>query len=302
MNRLLLLSALLISSACESPGSDPADNELTPVGLINDSVLVDNEEREFILYVPENLDPEKSVPLLLTFHGYTNSAENIMNYSGFNELADSMGFIVAYPQGSLLNGNTHWNVGGWTLASTADDIMFVNTLIDSITARYAIDTDRIYANGMSNGGYMSFLLACTEDERFAAVASVTGAMTPQTMEKCDPSGPVPVLQFHADTDETVPYNGGEAWTIGIPEVVAYWSQHNGTADSPVITQLEDLNKEDQSTVERHVYQPDETYAPVIHYFISGGGHEWPGVWGNKDINATEIIWDFFEQFDRNGTR
>ena len=80
----------------------------------------------------------------------------IMNYTNFNYISDTAGFIVVYPQGTLLQGTTHWNVGGWTLGSTIDDVGFIRNLLDSISYEYNIDSFRVYSTGMSNGGYMSF--------------------------------------------------------------------------------------------------------------------------------------------------
>lgn len=294
-----LFILIILTGACGSSDSEVKD----PVtGLIEDTIVVDETNREFILYVPESYKQSDSYPLLLTFHGYTGTATNIMNYSGYNAIADSSGFIVVYPKGSLLNGNTHWNVGGWTLASRADDIKFTNLLIDHISDVYNIDQDRIYANGMSNGGYMSLMLACNQDNRFAAVASVTGAMTPQMLQNCAPENPIPVLQFHADQDQTVPYSGNDIWTISIPEVLSFWVNHNGASETYQSTVLPDIDTEDGSTVEVHLYEAMDTYAPVIHYYVIGGGHDWPGAWGNQDINASSIIWEFFDQYDRNGIR
>jgi polyhydroxybutyrate depolymerase len=146
------------------------------------------------------------------------------------------------------------------------------------------------------------MLACNESETFAAVASITGAMTPQMFDNCNPTNPVPVLQFHADEDGTVPYEGNESWTMGIPKVINFWVDHNGASDSPIITAIDDVAPNDGSTVERFEYKASESYAPVIHYFVKGGGHDWPGAWGNKDISASELVWDFFSEYNNNGTR
>jgi polyhydroxybutyrate depolymerase len=110
--------------------------------------------------VPDSYDPFDPVPLLFCLHGWSSSNEIIMAYTGFNDIASEENFIVVYPQGSYFNGTTHWNVGGWTLGSSVDDVAFIDFLIDAISEDYLIDSERIYSTGMSNGGYMSFLLAC----------------------------------------------------------------------------------------------------------------------------------------------
>lgn len=266
---------------------------------INATINHDNLEREYIMYVPESYDPAHASPLVLCFHGYTSSANTIMSYSGFNQIADTANFIVVYPQGTLLSGNTHWNVGGWTLNSTTDDVGFTNALLDSISAEYTIDSSKVYSTGMSNGGFMSFLLACQLSERIAAVASVTGSMTPEIFNDCDPQHPTPVLQIHGTTDGTVPYSGA-SWTKPIGQVLEYWVEYNNTNPSADTTAINNTNTSDGSTVEKIKYIQGDSCSSVIHYKVTGGDHTWPGVWGNMDIKSSAIVWDFISQFDING--
>lgn len=266
---------------------------------INATINHDSQEREYILYVPASYDPDIASPLVLCFHGYTSSANTIMSYSGFNKIADTANFIVVYPQGTLLKGKTHWNVGGWTLESTTDDVGFTNALLDLISTDYTIDSAKIYSTGMSNGGFMSFLLACQLSERIAAVASVTGSMTPETFNACDPQHPTPILQIHGTADGTVPYSGA-SFTKPIDQVIEYWVDYNNINASADTTTIEDTNTSDGSTVEEIKFIQGDSCSSVIHYKVTGGDHTWPGVWGNMDIQASAIVWDFFSQFNING--
>jgi polyhydroxybutyrate depolymerase len=292
MRRLLLLSLLV---ACLSTLANAQET---------DSLTLNHgdTERYYFLTVPESYSPDEPLPLLLVFHGYTSSARYIRRYSGFDALAEQEGFIAVYPQGTLLDDKTHWNVGGWTLQSTTDDVDFVETLIDHLTGEYAIDAERIYATGMSNGGYMSFLLGCQVSDRIAAIASVTGSMTTQTYNKCDPERPVPVLQFHGTTDPTVPYEGDERWTMPIDDVLMFWKSFNHTKVLPDPQPIPDIDPEDGSTVEHYVYDNANTGIAVEHYKVIGGEHDWFGVRGNKDIQATQIIWEFLSKYDLKGLR
>ena len=142
-----------------------------------------------------------------------------MSYTNFNYISDTAGFIVVYPEGTLLQGSTHWNVGGWITGSTTDDVGFSISLLDSISNEYNIDATRVYSTGMSNGGYMSFLLACQMSDKIAAIASVTGSMTPQTYNVCNPQHPTPILQIHGTSDQTVPYLGDPTWTKSIDDIL-----------------------------------------------------------------------------------
>lgn len=265
---------------------------------ITTSITHDGGQRDYILYVPASYDGSTAFPLLLCFHGYTSSNSVIMGYSGFNAIADTADFIAAYPQGTDFNGSSHWNVGGWTVGSTTDDIGFVDALIDSIQLGYNINSDKIYSTGMSNGGYMSFLLACQLSDQIAAIASITGSMTPQTYNACNPTHPTPVLQIHGDIDNTVPYSGA-TWTKSISDVLEYWTNYNnnGQADT---TAMADISLIDGSTVDQIAFDYGDNCSSVIHYKVYGGGHDWPGAWGNQDINASELAWNFLNQFDING--
>lgn len=264
----------------------------------------DGIQRSYNLYIPANYTADTPVPLVFNFHGYTSNAAAQMWYGDFRPIADTAGFIVVHPQGTLLNGITHWNVGGWTQGSTTDDIGFTAAMIDTIAAEFNINLDRVYATGMSNGGFMSFLLACQLSDKIAAVASVTGSMTPETYNPCDPQHPMPVLQIHGTSDDVVPYNGA-AWTKSINDVLLYWVNYNNTELMASTTSIPNTNTLDGSTVEHFVYADGDNQATVEHFKVTGGGHTWPGTFfaaagTNYDIDASFEIWKFFSRYDING--
>jgi polyhydroxybutyrate depolymerase len=224
-----------------------------------------------------------------------------MNYTGFTAIADTAGFILVHPDGTLDGSATsHWNVGGWTVGSTVDDVGFTNLMIEEISANYNVNANRIYSTGMSNGGYMSFLLACQLSDRIAAIASVTGSMTPQTYTACNPSHPTPVLQIHGTADGTVPYEGSPTWSYGIEDVLSYWVTYNNCNTTPTITSMPDINTGDGSNVDYFVYDGGDNGVTTEHFKVYGGDHDWPGVWGNMDINASIEVWKFFSKYDING--
>lgn len=271
---------------------------------ISATITHDSLQRSYILYVPANYSAEAAMPLVFNFHGYTSNATDQMWYGDFRPIADTAGFIVVHPMGTLLQGQTHWNVGGWTTASTVDDVGFTVALLDSLSAQYNIDQDRVYSTGMSNGGYMSFLLACQASDRFAAIASVTGSMTPETYNACNPQHPTPVLQIHGTADATVPYTGA-IWTRSIDDVVAYWNNFNQCDSEALLTSYPDQQPNDGSTAEEFLYGNGENGVSTIHVKIDGGGHTWPGTaFGagstNQDFNASLRVWKFFSQYDING--
>ena len=267
---------------------------------LNESIMHDNIQRDYIIHIPSSYNVNTPIPLVFCFHGYTSNASTIMTYTNFNYISDTAGFIVIYPQGTLLQGSTHWNVGGWTTGSTADDVGFSISLLDSISNEYNIDNTRVYSTGMSNGGYMSFLLACQMSDKIAAIASITGSMTPQTYNVCNPQHPTPILQIHGTNDQTVPYLGDPTWTLSIDNVLQYWVDYNNCNTTPTITAIADINQFDGSTAEHVVYDGGDNSVTTEHFKIYGGDHDWPGVWGNMDIHASAEVWKFFYKYDING--
>ena len=268
-----------------------------------DSIMHDGIIRTYITYVPPSYSPTSSAPLVLNFHGRGSNATQQYYYGDFRGISDTAGFIVVHPEGTVHQGTTHWNVGGAVLGSSVDDLGFTDALLDTLLNQYNIDATRIYSTGMSNGGYMSFHLACQLSNRIAAVASVTGSMTPYTYNSCNPLHPTPIMQIHGTLDPTVPYNG-DSWTKSIDEVTEYWANFNNCNTNPNINDVPNTNLIDQSTVKQYVYNNGDNGSTVEHYKVIGGGHTWPGfgialAGTNYDIEANIEIWRFFSQYDLN---
>ena len=266
---------------------------------LKESIVHDDLVRDYIVHIPGSYDNKVPIPLVLCFHGYGGTASGI-SYTNFNDVSDTANFIVVYPQGTLLKRKSHWNVGGWTLDSKIDDVSFISSLLDSLFERYNINQSRIYSTGMSNGGYMSFLLACQLSDRIAAIASVTGSMTPQTYNLCNPQRPIPVLQIHGTNDQKVPYKGNRKWSLSINKVLEYWINQNNCDITPFEMSFPDINKSDESNIHRLSWLNGDNSVITDHIIVSGGGHDWFGVWGNMDIDSTAEIWKFFSQYDING--
>ncbi len=274
--------------------------------VVDATLMHDGLERNYRVYVPSSYNGEEAVPLVFNFHGFGSNANEQMFYGDFRSLADEHGFLVCHPQGTEILGQSHFNVGGFTAGSTTDDVGFTNAMIDQIAIDYNINLERVYSTGMSNGGYMSFLLACQLSDRIAAVASVTGSMTPETTMECAASRDVPVMQIHGTEDATVPYEGDPLWTDAIVDVMEFWNTHNGCDQEGSVEALDDVNPNDGSTVE-HITFGNCNNPDIVneHYKVTGGGHTWPGTvlaFGstNKDFSASEEVWRFFAQYDING--
>jgi len=278
---------------------------LATAGAQNFSFTYDGQVRSYIVHLPTGYSPATQYPLVFNFHGYTSNASQQMLYSGMNSVADSNHFIVVYPDGL----NNAWNVGfGFGAYGTGvDDVGFTNALIDTMLANYSVNPARIYSCGMSNGGYMSYRLACELENRIAAIASVTGSMTDSTAFYCNTSRYVPVMQVHGTADPVVNYSGA-VQSMGIEAMLAYWYTANGCTLPPDSAAIPNSNTADSTTVDRIWYDPCNGGSEVLFYRVNGGGHTWPGGiidipsygYTNRDINASSEIWKFFNRFTING--
>ena len=251
------------------------------------------------MYVPASYTGNEAVPLLFNFHGYTSNASQQMFYGDFRPIADTAGFIIVHPEGTEDNtGITHFNVG-WG-SSSVDDVDFTRAMIDSLTSTYNIDETRVYSTGMSNGGFMSFKLACELSDYIAAVGSVTGSMTLGAPSMCNSTHPIPVIQIHG----TVDYNGS-IFSESIQDVMDFWTNFNNCDAVPMVENVPDIDANDGSTVERFTYGNGDNCSEVIHYKVTNGSHTWPGApfplaGTNYDIDASVEIWKFVSQYDFNG--
>ena len=270
---------------------------------ITATITHDAMQREYILYVPASYTGSNAVPLVFNFHGYTSNATEQMWYGDFRPIADTANFIIVHPNGMLDGtGTTHFNVG-WG-GSTIDDVGFTSALLDSISADYNINADRIYSTGMSNGGFMSYHLACQLSDKIAAIASVTGSMSPLTYNTCNPQHPTAILEIHGTSDGTVPYTGA-SFSKPVSDVLDYWVNFNNSNTTPTVINVPDINTSDGSTVEHLLYYGGDNDVTVEHFKITGGGHTWSGsAFGgagtNYDIDASVEVWKFFSKYDING--
>lgn len=255
--------------------------------------------RSYRLHLPANYTGSAAVPLVFNLHGYTSNAMQQEFYAGMNAVSDTAGFIVCFPDGL----NNSWN-SGFQLPyyGGVDDVGFISVLIDSLQAGYNIDPARVYACGMSNGGFMSYRLACDLESRIAAIASVTGSMTTLQLNNCQCSRTMPVFEIHGTADATVPYNTNSL-SMGIDSVMRYWRAHNACMGLALYDTLPNYNALDSSYVTRQIYGGCTDNVEVLHYKVEGGGHSWPGaifqipnVVTNEDINSSVEIWRFFSRF------
>ncbi|MCU1357000.1 MAG: poly(3-hydroxybutyrate) depolymerase [Acidimicrobiales bacterium] len=309
------------------PSSVPADPSAGCRGSIhttsgNEKVATASGgmDRWYFVNVPSSNTADTPQPLILDLHGYLEGADLHAGVSGLSALGQFEGFVTVTPQGQ--GDLVHWDT-----RLTSPDITFVNAVLDHVEQTTCIDKNREYATGFSNGAFLTSTLACTDSERFAAVAPVAGI---RDVPGCKPKRPVPVIAFHGTADEFVVYKGGigsgakklpavdskqSGETMGeadpksatdilpgdindtVPEILATWSKRNGC------TGKETVSKVSSDVDLLHETCPAGDEAEL--YRVTGGGHAWPGsvvgatldsVTGHTttSVDATKLMWAFFE--------
>ena len=278
---------------------ESARQETITTGILQLSLNHDGLTREYLLYVPSSYDGSEKLPLVFNFHGFGGDDFWHLSAANMTGIANQQNFFVIYPQGSLIEGYSHWNAAAPSSEnkSSADDLGFVDAMISSVSSGYELDTDRIYACGYSNGGMFSYYLACQRSDKIAAIGSVAGTMLEDSYETGQPTRPVPMINLHGTADYVVPYTGGSGFTP-ISDVLNFWVEKNGANPIPTIS---NLTSGSSTIVENSVYSDSNGTSWVEHFKVVGGGHDWLDL----DLNGSDtnsLLWDFFNRFDLNGPR
>ena len=252
--------------------------------------LTVGDGRTFDLLVPASYDPNVPTTLVINFHGLLSNANQQAWFSQMNEHAEAAGIIVAYPQGV----GSSWNAGsccGSAANQEVDDVAFVRELVEHLSTVLCVSPKRVFATGMSNGGFMSHRLACEASDVFAAIAPVAGVLGVDTAT-CGARA-VPVMHFHGTADLLVPYEGGGVTgSPSVDETIDFWVGHNACATGPEVT-----FQQGDTTCETWTDCTDG--ANVTRCRVEMGGHCWPGNAiclsgaSTAEIHASAAALDFF---------
>lgn len=265
------------------------------------SIQYAGQTRVYSIYVPTSISTLTDVPLVFNFHAGNGTRLDQISISDMSALADTANFIALYPQ--ALPDPNDGGSKNWLHKdpSTIDDIYFISALIDSVSADYPIDSNRIYACGYSLGGEFAYELGCRLNHKISAIAAVGRTMQTNQINNCSPTKPTGVMTIIGTNDA---YNGisfgGIQYYVSSNDVHNYWANNNVCDTTPLITQVPNIDPSDGSTVERHSWKNSNNCIYVEHLKVLGGAHDWPGSWGNMDINSTNEIWNFVSKFDLNG--
>lgn len=288
-------------------------------GTVRGSLVHGGRERSFLLHVPPSLPPGGKVPLVLAFHGGGSNGRQTERGTGWSRLADEKGFLVCYPEGEA----RQWNDGRMARDIAAqvegvDDVGFVSALLDQIGREHPVDPARVYATGISNGGFFCHCLGANLSDRVAAIAPIIGGMAPSVFASFRPARPVSVLVVQGTDDPLVPFLGGPVGfgrvdrgrSVNTYEAVRKWIEHDGcAAGGPGTTELlPDADPADGTTTRRIRHGGGREGTEVLLYIVQDGGHTWPGgpqylpSWiigrASRDWDATREIWDFFARHRR----
>lgn len=269
-------AVLLVLSGCA--GGRSAAPRSFSAGPTVHSISSGGLDRSYRVYLPAGLPTP--APLVVMLHGCFGDAQQCENRYGWDELADNAKFVVAYPDGV----GRAWNAGsccGRPAQENIDDIGFINAAVNDISRNVGIDSARIYATGISNGGMMAYALACTS-ATFAAIGPVAAT----ELGHCSAPHPTSVMHIHGLADQVIRYDGGPDAVAHIdgppvPDVNTFWRNVDRCAppvissDGPVTTSTADCAQG----------------RGVVLVTVDGGGHEWPPF-------ATQRLWEFFAAHPR----
>lgn len=254
----------------------------------------DKLQRSYLIYVPSSYSGDKPVPLLFVLHGAGDSMHTMAEDKYYWQISASekYGHIVIFPNGGDAKDHATWNSGtccGTARRSKIDDVGFIKKIIERVSSFYRIDSKRIYSTGMSNGGMLSYSLACELSDMMAGIAAVAG--TDNTIN-CKPSRPVPILQIHAKDDDLVLFDSPSSRYTSVPATALKWKKLNGcTGEVKKVFEVPGAHCEE--------YADCTAGAKVRLCLTYGGKHSWPekdrvpGQNASEAVSASDLMWDYF---------
>jgi polyhydroxybutyrate depolymerase len=298
-----------------SPSSPSSPATKLVAGEHTRTIAVGDLQRRYRVHVPKNYDAANPTPVVMVFHGGGGNPESMVRLTGMNAKSDEGGFIVVYPfgTGKLADTLLTFNGGGccgYAMENKVDDVAFTSALLDDLATVVSVDTNRVFATGLSNGGIMSHYVASELSDRIAAIAPVGG---PLMMDTPNAKRPVPIMHFHGTGDEFAPFKGGYGkGSFGrkkgvtdfksVEHTIQSWVKANGCKSEPDVIALPD-KADDGMKCTRKTWSGGKDGSEVVLIEIENGGHTWPGneptvaMLGRatKDISANDLMWEFFQK-------
>ena len=318
MLQWLSILLLLTLTSCTMRGQ--SEISAPPPGDYERSIDHGGRQRSYLAHLPPQASDGAPLPVVLNLHGGGGNGEDHKEHTGMDQLADTEGFIAIYPNGTgrIKNSLLTWNAGsccGYSQEENVDDVAFIRALLVDLSQWTPIDSERVYATGLSNGAMMSYRLGAELSDLIAAIAPVAGSMTIPSIAA---SRAVPLMHIHSVDDPRALYAGGlgppfpftnqRVLHPSVEDTLEQWVSHNGCPEKPVLEltiQGPYGTEEMNHTATNISYGPCRDGVQIIHWKLTGAGHVWPGRESRLEdivgpatiiIDANEEIWNFFQQF------
>ncbi len=315
---LTIILVYFASSGAVAGEQPPGQN---PAQLITRTLGHEGIERTFHINLPPGFDKKRAAPLVLALHGGGGEGRMFDQKTTAGTLtvaAAERGVVLVFPEGV----DKHWNDGRPEIFGDKfyDDVGFIAKVIDTMSDSYGIDPTRVYATGISNGGFMSVRLAMDLSERITAIAPVSAQIS-MALKDRTPAIPVSIMIVNGTDDPLVPFDGGHirlfkfgrsrGEVLSTASSIEHFVRHNHCSQAPEIVRMPDKDEDDGTTVLIESYTKCRDETAVVLAKVIGGGHTWPG--GSQylnprivgvvcnDINASELILDFFLKHSRHGS-
>ncbi|MFN8357552.1 MAG: PHB depolymerase family esterase [Spirosomataceae bacterium] len=275
-------------------------------------VEINATTRQYLIHVPPHYSTQQKYPLVMIFHGGGGNNKQIQQYMGMDAIADREGFITVYPQGL----NKQWNDGREFKPEIShnDDVEFVKAMLQKLQQQYSIDTQRVFATGISNGGFFSIYLSYKLNEQLLAVAPVCASIPQRIFDEFWPKQPISVLLINGTQDPLVPYEGGEVGNrltgsrgrcTSTEQTVERYRAINQTNQAPLVENIPNRTNADGCTAVSYTYHNNQNHTTIKLLKVINGGHTLPGgrpylpkiIIGNvcDDFDGNETIWQFFKE-------
>lgn len=318
---LVLCIALILAmfSGCAQTANAPASSKAGQ--LISETMQYGGIDRMYQYYIPSAFKSDSKMPVVFTFHGMGSNSKGQLGITGMLTLAEKQGFILIAPNSTralkdgtfvsdgksyyddttLTAEDIQWNAGYPSKSNQAkiDDVGYVSTLIDKFVKDFNVDSKRIYATGMSNGGIFCNRLAIELSDKITAVGSVVGPLGVYE-QSIEPKTPIKVVLIMSDKDPIVPYKGWDKVLLSADDTIKYWTSKYNIKGEAKITELPKKVQDDPTSIFKYEFTSSGS-GQFVFYLVKGGGHAWPGGAqylpvetigiASQQINATEVLWN-----------
>lgn len=317
----ILALIIMASISCNSE-DDSINSNIIPIEpmefpeFVNGTFNFQDRERFYTLHIPNSFDGTQPTPLVIFLHGGLGNIVSAQNFTNFNAVSEENGFLMLYPQGGFESTPNRfvWADGRGLPPDMLgiDDVGFINALIEKLKMEFNINDRKVYLCGFSNGSFLAQRIAFEGNDQFAAIGIIGGTMNESLFNTGNPERAIPMIYIFGTTDPLVPFNGGFVSgntnlepVIGIENAVEFWVQNNNCQTELPQVELPNINLNDNSSVTLFEYIDGIDDSEVRFYQVNNGGHTWPGVPTpnetlgvvNLDIQASEELWEFFNQFE-----